>query len=136
MNDASIEIIRVLKERGYRITDARKSLANVLSNLKQPATMQELSKKVASDEASVYRTVRLLVEENLLEEILLQGEVSRYVLVHAHAHGHHHHAICEKCGFVAHIPCEAISVVKQIPKHFKKISSHEVTFYGLCAECA
>lgn len=136
MKDASKTILNELAHRGYRITDARKDCVETLAVQKQPIAIQALARLVASDEASVYRTVALLVAEGFLEEISLQGEVPRYALLDSHAHTHHHHMVCTNCSFVAHVPCGFITLQEKMPQEFKKIFSHEVTLYGLCRKCA
>jgi Fur family transcriptional regulator, peroxide stress response regulator len=131
MKSATDEVITYLKERGYRITDARKRTIDVLCKQEQPIQIQKLCSLVKGiDEASVYRTISMLLAEHFLEEIVLPGEASRF----AFSDGHHHHAICTSCGIMEHIEC--VTEALPIPQSFKKIVSHEMTLYGLCKKCA
>jgi Fur family ferric uptake transcriptional regulator len=133
MKDATKEILHELSGRGFRITEARKEIIEALARQSQPVSIQTLCATLANtDEASVYRTIKVLARENFLEEIALQGEVPRYAL----SHGHHHHAVCTECGWMEHIECDPHSLSARIPSSFKSLLSHEVILYGLCKKCA
>lgn len=131
MKDAIQEIMRELSARGYRITKARQEVVFALASADQPMAIQTLCERIkSSDPTSVYRTVRMLVEEGLAEEIAVQNQALHYAL----SHEHHHHAICKRCGFMEHLECAMERLQK--PRSFTTIDSHEVTFYGLCKKCA
>ncbi len=131
MSKASKAIIEKLSERGHRITGARKAVIEILSNDHAALTIQALAKRAAADEASVYRTMHLLLAEGLVEEIQVRGGRSRFALT---GH-HHHHAVCRGCGTVAHVPCAEALQPPQIAG-FAELDEHEVTFYGLCNACS
>ena len=129
MQQATTETIALLKARKYRITDARVAVIEAFATQTKPHTIAEFVEHVAVDEATVYRTIELLLEEELIESISANGET-----LFALAHGHHHHLICEKCGLIEHLPCQTPALT--LTKHpFAHITSHEVTFYGLCQTC-
>ncbi len=130
MKNATDEIISALKTHGYRITEARKKIIERLAAQAQPVSVRELSRSLpGTDEASVYRTVRTLLEEELLEEIRVLGELPKYAL----SLGHHHHAVCTSCGVMVHITCTPPQTA--VPASFKTITAHEVTLYGMCRKC-
>lgn len=135
MKDASTMILQELSARGYRVTEARKNTLDTLQAAQQPLTIGEIAGKTDSDEASVYRTIRLLVEEGFLEELVIAGSAPRYALLAHDDEHHHHHVVCDNCGFVAHIPCEETGVHAALPKEFAEITAHEVTLHGLCKKC-
>lgn len=131
MKEVRKTILETLTKRGYRITKARTEVIDVfLKNIK-PMTIQMLVSQVRSDETSVYRTVATLRKEHLIEEINIQGSVSKYAL----NHGHHHHVVCQKCDVVVHISCDHEPRIPTLVKGFATIHSHELTFYGLCTKC-
>jgi Fur family ferric uptake transcriptional regulator len=131
MKSANDEVLQELSMRGYRVTEARKSVVEKLKSVTQPVTIQSLCAALSHiDEASVYRTVRMLLQEGLLEEIRVAGKLSTYAL----SHGHHHHAVCTACGAMEHIECHSPQTA--VPASFKTITAHEVTLYGLCKKCA
>lgn len=135
MKDASTTILQELSARGYRVTEARKNTLTTLQAAEQPLTIGEIARKTDSDEASVYRTVRMLVQEGFLEELVIAGSAPRYALLDHDDEHHHHHVVCDGCGFVAHIPCEETAVHASLPKDFSEITAHEVTLHGLCKKC-
>lgn len=131
MTNTSDELLHALAENGYRVTSARRNIVEAVVKSTTPVTIQELAQLVSADTASVYRTVSLLTERGLLEEIKVRGGRSRY----ATARHHHHHVVCRGCGVIAHTDCDqSLSAPKNIPG-FAQIDEHEVTFYGLCQTC-
>ena len=132
MKHATHKVIQLLKQRGCRITKARMGVVAVLAKAHHPLSIQELVAEVKADEASVYRTMALLVDEGLAEEIKLSGAGSKYYL----AHEHHHHAVCTNCNKVVHVlDDQEPRPPKSIPG-FSEISGHELTYFGLCRNCA
>lgn len=130
MEQAVKNTIATLKERGYRITHARTAVVEALATQTRPHTIAEYVAHVQVDEATVYRTFELLLTEELVERIDVEGE-ARYAL----AHGHHHHIVCTGCGHTEHLPCSTPK--PKLEKHsFASITDHAVTFYGLCKNCA
>jgi len=123
--------IATLKEKGYRITPARKALLRTLYEASSPLTIPELAARTASNEVSVYRNIELFTVENIVESINTSDSLPRYAL----GHGHHHHIVCTHCRLIVHIPC---STELPTPTHeaFSRINSHEMTHYGVCSKCA
>lgn len=132
MENATKQTLRILSDRGHRITDARTRVVRALAQASTPMTIQELADRVSVDEVSVYRTVDLLHEEELVEEITVRNQRPHYAL----AHGHHHHVICRNCGFIAHVSCPREPQAPRNVRGFAVIDAHDVTFYGMCATCA
>lgn len=131
MKHASDRILEALKERGYRVTAARRELARVLTDAAQPRTIRELAERAKSDEASAYRFMRTLVAEGLAREIAVRGERPRFEV----AEEHHHHVVCTGCGTIAHVPCAYTPHVPNTLRGFAAINEHELTFYGRCIAC-
>jgi len=131
MEKATHKVLEVLRERGYRITGARKEIVHALAQSKSPLTIQALAERVKADEASVYRTIDLLEKEGLTEQIEVQNDATHYAL----ADEHHHHIVCTNCDRIFHVAC---SQPPHVPRAFQKriyITHHEVTFYGVCTHC-
>tara|TARA_B100000745_G_C20145291_1_gene392706 strand:+ start:1964 stop:2353 length:390 start_codon:yes stop_codon:yes gene_type:complete len=122
--------IAKLKNKGYRITLARKALLRTLYEAATPLTIPELAARTDSNEVSVYRNIELFTIENLVEIIHTTDSLPRYAL----SHGHHHHIVCTDCKRIVHVPC---GPEVTIPTHndFLLITDHEVTYYGLCNKC-
>lgn len=82
--------------------------------------------------ATVYRTIKGLIEEGWLVPVELPGEPPRYELA---GKGHHHHFHCKDCGKMFELEGCVENLKNLIPKGFK-ITGHEVLLYGVCAQCA
>lgn len=132
MHDATHEILNALKVRGYRVTKPRKELVGILSLSSSPLTLPEILKQTSVDEVTVYRNLELLQREQLLEVLTLNPGQKQFALSHAH----HHHVVCTHCGIIEHIPCPTAGPTVPKTEHFKVITDHEVTYYGICTDCA
>lgn len=131
MKKASDQILETLKTRGYRVTGARREVLRTLANAREPLTIQAVAARADADEASVYRTIDLLRNERLINEIPVEGSRPRFEI----SSHHHHHAVCQQCGRVEHLPC---GDEPRPPRHipgFSSIEDHELIFYGQCVDC-
>lgn len=130
MKNTTKRVLSILTERGYRITHVRKEIVSLLANAAHPLTVQGVVECAQADEASVYRTISLLLHEGLLETIYLSGDQPSYALTFEH----HHHTVCTECGYTQHLPCTDLSTPRT-PDGFAMLTHHEVTHYGLCTKC-
>ena len=131
MKCATGDILKALRHRGYRITEQRIEIVEVLGNSAQPKTIQELVDCVTADEASGYRTIDMLEKERLVETVTLQNGDTVYAL----HDGHHHHLVCTNCRKVVHIPCRNEHQVPHGLASFGTVTGHDVTYYGICRKC-
>ncbi|MDM0018852.1 transcriptional repressor [Variovorax sp. J22R187] len=81
--------------------------------------------------ATIYRNLKLLVEENEVRIVELPGEAPRFESAHR---GHHHHFQCRTCERVFDVHECPGDFAGLAPKGFK-VEAHELTLYGLCADC-
>jgi len=126
------KIIEELQGLGNRVTRARLEVIEYVLSRKEPTSIQEIVAAVSADEVSVYRTIALLKELNLIEETSLGDGNRRF----SFSNEHHHHAVCTRCGYVSHIPCDSKTTTgSQVPKDFARLTSHSVTYYGVCVAC-
>jgi Fur family transcriptional regulator, ferric uptake regulator len=82
--------------------------------------------------ATVYRTIKRLLDDGFLQQVELPGEAPRYELK---GKGHHHHFRCSACNKVFDLqgcPKEFKSI---LPKGFS-LEGHEIFLFGRCEECA
>jgi Fur family ferric uptake transcriptional regulator len=82
--------------------------------------------------ATVYRTIKALLEEAWLVPVELPGEPARYEIA---GQGHHHHFRCRRCAKVYDIPGCAGSLQRLLPKGFR-LEDHDLLLHGRCATCA
>ena len=82
--------------------------------------------------ATVYRTLKALVEEGALTQVELPGEPPRY---ETHGKRHHHHFHCRACDRVYELEGCPEGLRSLTPAGFS-LESHEVVLYGRCAACS
>ena len=120
-----------------RSTRQRTAIAQALAAVGQPLLPQELlveaQKSVPSLRvATVYRNLKGLVEDGVVDVVTLPGEATRY---ESHRHHHHHHFHCSHCQKVFDIDACPGDLGHLLPNGYV-LDSHELTFYGRCAGCA
>ncbi len=128
-----------LKERGLKSTAQRDDIARAFFALGHHISAEELYAEVKKINphvgyATIYRTLRLLKEcELLLERHFDEGQ-ARYEAV---GERHHDHFICERCGKIIEFENAAIERLQQIVARDLKVelSRHKMELYGLCADC-
>ena len=81
--------------------------------------------------ATVYRSIKNLVEEGWLVAVELPGQASRYEVA---GKGHHHHFHCRSCGQVFELLGCVEGFRNLIPKGFR-VTGHEFVLYGYCQPC-
>ncbi|WP_156256565.1 Fur family transcriptional regulator [Sandarakinorhabdus oryzae] len=90
-----IDIEALCLKKGLRITEQRRVIARVLSEVTDHPDVDSLHRRVAEVDprisiATVYRTVKLFEEAGILERHEFQGGRSRYETI---TDGHHDHLI-------------------------------------------
>lgn len=132
-----------LKARGYKLTPQRRAIVDtIINNEGNHLTVEEIYDEVKKDcpeigLATVYRTILLLEELEVVYKLDLNDGCSRYELVHEDETHRHHHLICTKCGKVIEVEGDLLeSLEEKIEKNYKfKIEDHSVKFFGKCEEC-
>ena len=82
-------------------------------------------------QATVYRNLRSLDEQGLVETIAIPGQPKRYELA---GKEHHHHFVCRGCESVYEVEDCPGDLAPLTPSGFR-LESHEVVLYGLCSSC-
>jgi Fur family ferric uptake transcriptional regulator len=132
---SSNEILAVIEGGGFRSTASRRRLAEVLTSYEEGFTAEELvAEALGVGRATVYRTIRLLVEQELLCKLSLPDGTPRYTLAQR---GHHHHVVCQNCGSVREF---RQSTMERMLKELESldgdvVTGHRVEIFVVCAEC-
>ena len=82
--------------------------------------------------ATVYRNIKSLVEEEVLQEVRLPGDNPRFEIA---GHKHHHHFQCMQCQRVFDVHACPGDMSRLAPKGFT-VENHDLTLYGHCKDCA
>jgi Fe2+ or Zn2+ uptake regulation protein len=127
---------RQLEGRGHRLTEPRRAVLDAIVATGTPFTVEELC-NAAPDvgRATVFRTVKLLQETDVICRLALDDGGVRYQLSHG---GHHHHLICNSCGAVDEFSDSELDTLinQNASEHRFAVSSHSLELYGKCAECS
>lgn len=137
---------KLLKEKGLKVTRQRLVVLEVLAeNPQEHLTTEEIYERVKVGNpdiglATVYRTVQLLLELELIERINLDDGFVRYEIgdTQGREHHRHHHLICLRCGGVTAFQkdmLEALETGVQAALGFR-VTDHEVKLYGICRDCS
>ena len=136
-------IKEALHDARYKLTPQREVTVRVLlenesSNLSAEDVFMKVKDKYPEiGLATVYRTLELLNELNVLDKVNFGDGVARYDLRKEGAKHFHHHLICTNCGSVEEIEEDLLpEVEKIIAKDFNFIVvDHRLTFHGICRNC-
>jgi Fe2+ or Zn2+ uptake regulation protein len=129
----------LLREGGYKATQSRLSLLQVLAKADKPLSIASIVKEVGSsvNQATLYRAVEALADVGIIRRIDMQHPHMHYEL--AGGKKHHHHLICKKCGRIEDVEnCDVTEIehaVLKKSKHFSVIQTHSLEFFGLCIKC-
>ena len=127
------------KQKGVRLTDQRKVIAQVLSESKEVygskdhPDVDELHKRVCSIDdkisiATVYRTVKLFEEAGILTKHDFKTGKARYEMV-----DDHNHLIDIKTGEIIEFVDEEINMLQKkiAEKHGYNLVDHRLELYGV-----
>ncbi len=133
-----------LKEKGYKLTPQRRAILDIV--IENPGKhlsteeIYELVKKNLSPDiglATVYRTLILLADLEVISKLNLEDGVVRYEL-NMHDDDHqHHHLICSSCGKVIEVVDDLLEELEaRIEADFDfEIRDHKLKFFGICSDC-
>jgi Fur family ferric uptake transcriptional regulator len=134
----------VLKLAGHHRGAARDELIELLSHQDCALSALEIEDELRRAErgarrvgrASVYRTLELLQEHNLVSKLEVGDGAARYERV-SPAGDHHHHLLCDSCG--ALVPFHDSGLERSIDQLSERLNfgtvDHEVILRGDCPEC-
>jgi len=129
-----------LKSSGYKLTNARRAILEILCKHEEHLTSADVLEKAAAGKqpigrASVFRTLDLLTELSIIRPTYLRPGAPNYIVMPES--GHHAHIICPQCSRVIEIDeCEIDSLLEALGEHHEiEISGHLLELYGKCKQC-
>ncbi|MDQ7093771.1 Fur family transcriptional regulator [Desulfosporosinus sp. PR] len=132
------KILKQLKESGYRFTGKRKEIVDLFVEYQERyLTAKEVYEHIRKSYPSIsydtiYRTLALLRQMKVIEEMEYGDEAVRYRL--SCGHGHHHHLVCLGCGSIRVVhdcPMELI----HIDQADFTVVDHRFEITGYCSDC-
>jgi Fur family transcriptional regulator, ferric uptake regulator len=128
-----------LKDRGLKSTGQRDDIARVFFAIGKHISAESLYAEVKKINphvgyATIYRTLRLLKECELVSERHFDDGQARYEVV---SDKHHDHFICERCGKIIEFENEGLERLQEtVARELKAVlTRHKMELYGICAEC-
>lgn len=147
MPDKQERFKNVLKQNGLKVTTQRISILEALeSRPDKHLTAEEIYECVKENSpdiglATVYRTIQLLAELNLIDKLNLGDGYVRYEIGHKdsceESGHHHHHLICLNCGNVLTFQGDLLEALEERIQNALEfeVVDHEVKLFGYCKEC-
>lgn len=131
------------KEREYKLTPQRQIILQVfLDNRDKHLSAEDVHNIVRQQSndiglATVYRTLELLSELDVLQKMDFGDGRSRYEINETSTAHHHHHLICLSCGEVREFEDDLLEELENVIARNSNftIVDHQVKFYGYCQEC-
>lgn len=123
-----------------RSTSQRRLVCDVFFRVGGHLSIDEVLERVRAQDpkvgyATVYRTLRLLVDSGLASPRQFGESVTRFEI--AQADGHHDHLICVKCGKIVEFEDDRIEDYQRVlaERHGFELVSHKHELYGKCQDC-
>ena len=129
------DLLAVLEDRGYRMTGPRRSVADLLDQKEEGFSTEEICSELPGvGRATVYRTVKLLLEAGVICKLALPDGAPKYSLARVE---HHHHTICVRCATVGEFRDTTIErLLRTIGGDISgEIVGHRMEFYIICEGC-
>jgi Fur family ferric uptake transcriptional regulator len=138
MTDSTV-VQDALDEAGYRLTEARRSIAELIAARNGHFTAADLvtdarARRLAIGRATIFRTLDVLADLHAVERLDLPTGDHAYV---ACERAHHHHVVCSNCGASRDIDDAGWrAVVRDIERRTGyRIDDHRLELFGFCPDC-
>ena len=133
-----INFTQVFKEKKLKLTPQRIAVYNYLKSTREHPSAETIHKALKEDYptmslATVYKTLKVLVEVGLVQEINVGEGNFRYDGITT-AHPHIHCINCSKVDDLEGINFDDLNLKVKSNTDYE-ILSNKIYFYGLCSEC-
>jgi len=132
---------QLLKKNNLKFTIQREVILETLYNSDEHLTpealhhlIQEKYPELKTGIATVYRTLSLLEDSNVVTSLSFGAQGKKYELG---AKEHHDHLICTECGEITEFVDEEIEKRQHVITEELgfKMSDHSMQIYGICKKC-
>lgn len=129
------ETVDKLEGVGYRVTRPRRAVVDAITHSTAPFTVEDICIALPRvGRATVFRTMKLLHELDVVCRVPLEDGSVRYALSRG---GHHHHLVCRSCGRVEEFSDPGLDglITSRASDLRFQLEGHSLELYGLCREC-
>ena len=129
------DIMAILEDRGYRSTAPRRAIIRILDGKQEGFTAEDLCSELPGvGRATVFRTIKLLLEAGVICRLNLLDGAPKYSLSRVE---HHHHTVCVRCGIVGEFRATTVErlmrvIGNEIPGD---LVGHRIEMYITCGRC-
>lgn len=124
-----------LEDQGYRSTGPRRAIIEMLEKKQDGFTADEIGRDLPRvGRATVFRTIKLLMESGLVCRLNLADGAPRYSLSRV---GHHHHTVCVECGTVGDFRAATVErLMRALADDISgEVIGHRIELYITCEGC-
>ena len=128
-------LLEELRNEGLKITAPRNLVIEDLAKREGNFTAEELAADLAAiGRATVYRTLKLLLEHGLVCRVILSDGSVCYRVSHK---AHHHHLVCVSCGATEDVHLSDVEAVLAGVREATDydLLGHRIEVYGICPMC-
>jgi Fe2+ or Zn2+ uptake regulation protein len=129
-------LVRALDDAGYRLTQPRRALAQLIAGRDAHFTAADLldearGRRLGIGRATVFRALDLFADLGLLERLDLPNGEHAYIPC---APVHHHHVVCSECGAATEVRDFGMQqVIDEVERRTGfRIDEHRLELYGRC----
>ena len=130
-----VNLSNSLEDRGLRRTVARIAVTGRIEQLSGAFTAEQLCRDLPGvGRATVYRTIRHLVDAGALCKLPILDGAPKYSIARVE---HHHHTICSRCGAVGEFRHSTVErVMRSLAKDIDgDIIGHRMEIFITCKSC-
>lgn len=127
--------LSVLAAGGFRMTGPRQAVLDAVASREGPFAVEDIAAEVPEvGRATVFRTVKLLLEQGAVCRLPQEDGTVRYQVSPG---DHHHHLTCRACGTVIDFADRDLDrrIGATAERAGFRLESHSVELYGLCSRC-
>ncbi len=132
-------ILRTFGDAGYRLTGARRAIAELVASRRGHFTADDLlaesgRRRLGLARATVFRSLDRLADLGVIERLDLPNGAHAFV---ACDRPHHHHVVCSRCGAATDVPDGGLGelVDRIAATSGYRIDRHRLELFGTCPSC-
>ncbi len=133
-------LLLLMDQRGLNTTKQRVNIAKVFFGMVGHHSLEEIYQEVhkkhpSIGQTTVYRTIKLLCEVGLAEELHVGEGFARYEVVTSKQH--HDHLVCKECGKTVEFTCPEVEKIQNdlAAKNGFILIDHHHILLGICDDC-
>ena len=130
-----VDLFTALEDKGLRKTSARSAVLTRIESGNDAFTAEQLCRDLPEvGRATVYRTIRHLVDAGALCKLPILDGAPMYSIARVE---HHHHTICSQCGAVGEFRHSTVErVMRSLGKEIDgEIVGHRMEIFITCNQC-